>query len=73
MGIPELLHKHSAHRQYIIQISHYYGDKAIENAFEFKEMVEVDKPLSKKEQQVKQRVSKALAAIGGNFHHNNKN
>ncbi len=46
-----------------IYFNNHYRGKAIENAFEFKEMVEVDKPLSKKEQEVKQRVSKALAAL----------
>jgi uncharacterized protein YecE (DUF72 family) len=46
-----------------VYFNNHYGGKAVENAFEFKEMVELDKPLSKKEKEVKQRVSKALAAL----------
>jgi uncharacterized protein YecE (DUF72 family) len=46
-----------------VYFKNHYGGEAVENALEFKEMVEEGKPLSKKEQEVKQRVSKALAAV----------
>ena len=46
-----------------IYFNNHYGGKAVQNALEFKEMVEDNKPLSKKEQEAKQRVSKALAEV----------
>jgi uncharacterized protein YecE (DUF72 family) len=46
-----------------VYFNNHYGGKAVQNALEFKEMVEDNKPLSKKEQEAKQRVSKALAEV----------
>jgi uncharacterized protein YecE (DUF72 family) len=45
-----------------VYFNNHYGGKAVQNALEFKEMVE-DKPLSRKEQEAKQRVSKALSEL----------
>jgi uncharacterized protein YecE (DUF72 family) len=63
--VKEIRRKDPEVKRLRIYFNNHYGGKAVENALEFKEMVaeEDNKPLSKKEQEAKQRISKALAEL----------